>query len=161
MLELQNTNSALKTPYVVFDLALRYKHCSTATDSGIGLDNFIGCLSCKMSCSNAKKLINWHTDGKVRGMQMGICWETGHSTLKRNISSADIAAWRGSSLIQHSQSWTRWRNLALLLLRWSASVMQKTARLLTEADFKSQKEQCSSQRRFKESSRGGEGEVGT
>ena len=42
------------------------------------------------------------------------------------------------------------------------SVMQKTARLLTEADYKSQKEQCSLQfviqRRFKESSRGGEGE---
>ena len=36
--------------------------------------------------------------------------------------------------------------------------MQKTARLLTEADYKSQKEQCSLKRRFKESSRGGEGE---
>ena len=36
--------------------------------------------------------------------------------------------------------------------------MQKAARLLTEADFKSQKEQCSLQRRFKESSQGGEGE---
>ena len=44
--------------------------------------------------------------------------------------------------------------------RDNPSVMQKTARLLTEADFKSQKEQCSLQRRFKESSRGGEGEVG-
>ena len=63
LLELQNTNSALKTPYVVFDLALRYKHCSTATDSAIGLDDFDfrGCLSYKMSCSNAKELINWHT----------------------------------------------------------------------------------------------------
>ena len=38
--------------------------------------------------------------------------------------------------------------------------MQKTARLLTKADFKSRKEQCSFQRRFKESSQGGEGEVG-
>ena len=44
--------------------------------------------------------------------------------------------------------------------RDNPSVMQKTARLLTEADYKSQKEQCSLQRRFKESSRGGEGEVG-
>ena len=63
LLELQNTNSASKTSCVVFDLVLRYKQCSTATDSGIGLDNFNfrGCLSCKMSCSNAKKLINWHT----------------------------------------------------------------------------------------------------
>ena len=64
LLELQNTNSAAKTSCcVVFDLALRYKHCSTATDLGIGLDNFDfrGCLSCKMSCRNAKKLINWHT----------------------------------------------------------------------------------------------------
>ena len=42
--------------------------------------------------------------------------------------------------------------------RDNPSVMQKTARLLTEADYKSQKEQCSLQRRFKESSRGGEGE---
>ena len=31
------------------------------------------------------------------------------------------------------------------------TVMQKATRLLTEADFKSQKEQCSLQRRFKES----------
>ena len=42
--------------------------------------------------------------------------------------------------------------------RDNPSVMHKTARLLTEADYKSQKEQCSLQRRFKESSRGGEGE---
>ena len=42
--------------------------------------------------------------------------------------------------------------------RDNPSVMQKTARLLTEADHKSQKEQCILQRRFKESSRGGEGE---
>ena len=42
--------------------------------------------------------------------------------------------------------------------RDNPSVMQKTAKLLTEADYKSQKEQCSLQRRFKESSRGGEGE---
>ena len=64
LLELQNTNSAAKTSCcVVFDLALRYKHCSTATDSAIGLDDFDfrGCLSYKMSCSNAKELINWHT----------------------------------------------------------------------------------------------------
>ena len=42
--------------------------------------------------------------------------------------------------------------------RDNPSVMQKTARLLTEADYKSQKEQCSLQRRFKERSQGGEGE---
>ena len=42
----------------------------------------------------------------------------------------------------------------------SASVMQKAARLLTDADFKSQKEQCSLQRRLKEGSQGGEVEVG-
>ena len=64
LLEVQNTNSTAKTSCcVVFDLALRYKHCSTVTDSGIGLDdfNFRGCVSCKMSGSKAKRSISWHT----------------------------------------------------------------------------------------------------
>ena len=112
LLELQNTNSAAKTSCcVVFDLALRYKHCSTATDSAIGLDDFDfrGCLSYKMSCSNAKELINWHTgwlgEKDANGDPLGD-WGpvTGRSTFRRKILSADISTWRGSSLIQHSQS---------------------------------------------------------
>ena len=44
------------------DIASRYKHCSTVTDSGIGLEkfNFRGGLSCKMSGNSAKKSVNWH-----------------------------------------------------------------------------------------------------
>ena len=72
--ELQYTNSVSKTSCadhpaavvfgcVIFDLASRCKHCSTVTDSGIGLDdfNFRGCVSCKMSGSKAKRSISWHT----------------------------------------------------------------------------------------------------
>ena len=80
-----------------------------------------------MSCSNAKKLINWHTgwlgEKDANGDPLGD-WGpvTGRSTFTRKILSADISTWRGSSLIQHSQSWTHCRSLALLLLRWPASL---------------------------------------
>ena len=134
LLELQNTNSAAKTSCcVVFDLALRYKHCSTATDSAIGLDDFDfrGCLSYKMSCSNAKELINWHTGwlGKkdanedLLGDWAQYFWQgtfkCQYCNLERKYSNGGR-----SSLIQHShfKIMNTLRNLALLLLRWSASL---------------------------------------
>ena len=52
---------------VISDLAPRYYHCLTVTDSGLDNFNFKDCLSCKMSGSNAKMLINWHTGWLLLG----------------------------------------------------------------------------------------------
>ena len=56
------TNQCIRNIIFLCDIASRYKHCSTVTDSGIGLENFNfrGGLSCKMSGNSAKKSVNWH-----------------------------------------------------------------------------------------------------